>query len=84
MVYALWVLRVCEPNDNRQDLIAAFRRPWPCDVQPVDVARVDGLDDLPPRPFVFVADRPVERFQFPVQDLGRPFPVLGGGVRRRV
>ena len=47
VVYALWVLRVCEEHDNRQDLIAAFRRSWPCDVQSVDVARVDGLDDLP-------------------------------------
>ena len=46
VVYALWVLRVCEEHDNRQDLIAAFRRSWPCDVQSVDVARVDGLDDL--------------------------------------
>ena len=47
IVYALRMLRVCEPYDDRQDLIAAFRRPWPCDVQSVNVARVDGLDDLP-------------------------------------
>ena len=76
------VRRPMRPVASR--LIAAFRRPWPCDVQPVDVSGVDGLDDLPPRPFVFVSDRSVEQFQLPVQDLGRPFPVLGGGVRRRV
>ena len=84
VVYALWVSRIGEEHDDGKDLIAAFRRPWPCDVQSVDVTRVDGLDDFPPRPFVFVSDRSVEQFQLPVQDLGRPFPVLGGGVRRRV
>ena len=47
VVYTLRVLRIGEEHDNRQDLIAALRRPWPCDVQSVDVARVDGLDDLP-------------------------------------
>ena len=56
VVYVLRMLRVCEPNDNRQDLIAAFRRSWPCDVQSVGVARVDGFGDLPPRPFVFALD----------------------------
>ena len=56
VINALRMLRICEPHDNRQDLVAAFRRPWPCDVQPVDVARVDGLGDFPPRPFVFDLD----------------------------
>ena len=46
VMYALWVFRIGEEHDNRQDLIATFRRPWPCDVKPVGVARVDGLDDL--------------------------------------
>ena len=46
MVYILMVSRVREPYDNRQDLIVAFRCPWPCDVQSVNVARVDGFDDL--------------------------------------
>ena len=43
----LWMLWVGKKHHNRQDLIAAFRCPWPCDVQSVGVARVDGLDDLP-------------------------------------
>ena len=46
VVYALWVSRIGEEHDDGKDLIAAFRRPWPGDVQSVDVARVDGLDDL--------------------------------------
>ena len=47
VVYALRMFRIGEPHDDGKDLIAAFRQPWPCDVQSVDVARVDGLDDLP-------------------------------------
>ena len=39
VINALWMLRICEPRDDGIDLIAAFRRPWPCDVQSVDVAR---------------------------------------------
>ena len=39
VINALWVFRVGEEHNDRQDLIAAFRRPWPCDVQSVDVAR---------------------------------------------
>ena len=57
VVYVLRMLWVCEPNDNRQDLIAAFRRPWPRDVQSFDIARVDGLDDLPPSMEVLCPDR---------------------------
>ena len=46
VVYALWMLRVGKEHYDGQDLIAAFRCSWPCDVQPLGVARVDGLDDL--------------------------------------
>ena len=46
MVYVLRMLRIGEPHDNRQDLIAAFLRPRADDIQSVDVARVDGLDNL--------------------------------------
>ena len=60
VVYVLRMLRICEPHDNRHHLIAAFRRPWPCDIQSVGVARVDGLDDPLPRPFVFIVYRRVE------------------------
>ena len=41
VVYVLRMLRIGEPHDNRQDLIAAFLRPRADDVQSVDVARVD-------------------------------------------
>ena len=47
VVYVLRVFWVGEPHDNGKDLIAALWRPWPCDVQSVNVARIDGLDDLP-------------------------------------
>ena len=47
VVYALWVFWVGEEHDDGKDLIAALRRSWPCDVQSVDVARIDGLDNLP-------------------------------------
>ena len=57
MVYALWMSWVREPHDNRQDLVAAFRSPWSCDVQSLDVARVDGLDDLPSGLGVLCPDR---------------------------
>ena len=46
VVYVLRMLRIGEPHDNRQDLIAAFRCSRADDVQSVDVARVDGLDNL--------------------------------------
>ena len=46
VMYVLRMLWVREEYDDGKDLIAAFRRSWPCDVQPVGVARVDGLDDL--------------------------------------
>ena len=60
VVYALWVFWVGEEHDDGKDLIAAFRRSWPCDVQSVDVACVDGLDDPFPSPFVFIVYRRVE------------------------
>ena len=41
VVYVLRMLRIGEPHDNRQDLIAAFLCPRADDVQSVDVARVD-------------------------------------------
>ena len=47
VVYALWVFWVGEPYDNGQNLISTFRCSWAAYVQSVDIARVDGLDDLP-------------------------------------
>ena len=37
---------VGEEHDDGKDLIAAFRRSWSCDIQSLDIARVDGFDDL--------------------------------------
>ena len=83
VMHVLQVLRVGEPCDDGQDLVAASLRPRTADVQPVGIARVDGLYDFPSRLLVFVSDRLVEQFQFPAQDFVRPFPILGGRVRRR-
>ena len=41
VMHILRMLRIGEPHDNRQDLIAAFLRSRADDVQSVDVARVD-------------------------------------------
>ena len=56
VINALRMLRIGEPHDNRQDLIAAFLRPRADDVQSVDVARVDGFDDLSSGPLVLRPD----------------------------
>ena len=46
VVYVLRMLWVCEPRDDGKGLIAAFWCSWTGDVQSVNVARIDGLDNL--------------------------------------